>query len=330
MLVALGASAQQDTVQVEVYHNASKDTIIATPQIDTSELIGQRPLDMDSASIYKRRGRLVGLTSIGLYGGTLIALNEAWYSDFMRTSFHTFNDNAEWKQVDKVGHSWSAYQLSRLTYGAWKWAGANEKKAVLMAGISGPGFLTVIEILDGFSAGWGWSWGDMGANLFGGGLFVGQQLGWKEQRIDYKFSFHRINYPSGMLADRAKEQFGSSLAQRGLKDYNGQTYWLSANLHSFFKQSRIPEWLNIAIGYGADGMLGAMENKWTLNNVQYTRYDIPRVRQWYLSPDIRWSRLIKSKSKFMRTVCYVLDGIKFPLPGLELRNGKVMLRGLLF
>jgi hypothetical protein len=40
-----------------------------------------------------------------------------------------------------------------------------------------------------------------------------------------------------------------------LKDYNGQTYWLSVNLHSFYKGSKIPKWLNLAIGYGANGML---------------------------------------------------------------------------
>ena len=50
--------------------------------------------------------------------------------------------------------------------------------------------------------------------------------------------------------------------ERMLKDYNGQTYWLSANLKSFFQGSNIPAWLNVAVGYGADGMFGGFENKW--------------------------------------------------------------------
>jgi hypothetical protein len=36
---------------------------------------------------------------------------------------------------------------------------------------------------------------------------------------------------------------GSSLAEQILKDYNGQTYWLSVNLHSFYKGSKIPNGL---------------------------------------------------------------------------------------
>jgi hypothetical protein len=34
-----------------------------------------------------------------------------------------------------------------------------------------------------------------------------------------------------------------------------KTYWLSVNLHSFSKAQKIPKWLNLAIGYGADGMI---------------------------------------------------------------------------
>ncbi|OJU23360.1 MAG: hypothetical protein BGN92_03335 [Sphingobacteriales bacterium 41-5] len=60
-----------------------------------------------------------------------------------------------------------------------------------MSGIREPGFLTVIEILDGFSNKWGFSWGDMAANVFGAGMFQGQQLLWNEQRIKFKFSFHK-------------------------------------------------------------------------------------------------------------------------------------------
>ena len=58
-----------------------------------------------------------------------------------------------------------------------------------------------------------------------------------------------------------------------LKDYNGQTYWLSANLKSFFPGSNIPPWLNVAIGYGADGMFGGFENKWIDEDTVACRQD---------------------------------------------------------
>ncbi len=326
-------SLLKDPIKIKTYRMASVDTILTTSSTngDSSVSLKGGRHNADWTPIFKNRQRLVALTSIGLYAGTLLGLNQAWYAQYDRSSFHTFNDNKEWLQVDKVGHSWSAYQLSSLSYGAWKWSGVSEKKAVLYAGLSGPGFLTVIEILDGFSKEWGWSWGDMGANIFGGGLFVAQQLGWHEQRIDFKFSVHKNNYGNAELTTRADKLFGSSLPERFLKDYNGQTYWLSANLKSFFKQSNLPAWLNVAVGYGGNGMFGAFENVGLDANgaTNFDRRDIKRYRQWYLSPDIKWSK-IKTNSKFLRTVLYVMDGIKFPLPGLELSEGRLQIRGVIF
>ena len=324
-------ASAQDTIRVETYRMGDVDTITTTQSKADSLAFGKYYKDTVLIPNYKKRQRLVALSGIALYGGTLLALNQAWYAKYERSSFHTFNDNKEWLQVDKVGHGWSAYQLSRLTYGAWKWSGVSGKKAVLLAGLSGPGFLTVVEILDGFTREWGWSWGDMGANVFGGGLFVAQQLGWHEQRIDFKFSVHKNNYNNAQLTARANKLFGSSLPERFLKDYNSQTYWLSANLKSFFKQSNLPAWLNVAVGYGGNGMFGAFENVGKGDNgiITFDRRDIKRYRQWYLSPDIKWSK-IKTNSKFLRTVLSVMDGIKFPLPGLELSEGRLQLRGLVF
>jgi hypothetical protein len=71
---------------------------------------------------------------------------------------------------------------------------------------------------------------------------------WKEQRITPKFSFHTTQY-----AQYRPNVLGSSLAEQMLKDYNGQTYWLSVNTPSIKAQN--PKWLNLAIGYGANGML---------------------------------------------------------------------------
>jgi hypothetical protein len=59
-----------------------------------------------------------------------------------------------------------------------------------------------------------------------------------ERAITPKFSFHLTDY-----ASKRPDVLGSNLPERIIKDYNGQTYWLSVNLHSFFKQSKIPNGL---------------------------------------------------------------------------------------
>jgi len=236
-------SAQTDTIALEVVRMNSLDTILttATPVADT-------------ASPNKSRVWTVAGLHAGLYAGTLVVLNEAWYKDYPKESFHTFNDAGEWLQVDKVGHAWTAYQLSRASMASWKWAGLNRKQQIWYGGLSGFAFQTAIEFLDAHSAEWGWSWGDFAANMAGSALLIGQELGWKEQRVSFKFSFHQMIYEDPMLNQRSDELFGSSFPERMLKDYNGQTYWLSANLKSFFKQSNIPAWLNISIGSGANAI----------------------------------------------------------------------------
>ena len=288
-------------------------------------------------SLHKKKiehnGRIVLMTGLNVvgYGTSILIFNKTWYKDYPKTSFHTFNDSKEWLQMDKIGHAWAAYNSGRASAAMWRWAGVPDKKATWIGGLSSTVYLTVIEILDGYSAKWGWSWADMAANVFGSGLYISQQLGWHEQRIQFKFSFHRKNYSEPMLKQRADDLFGSSWTERMLKDYNGQTYWLSANLKSFFPKSNLPPWLNIAIGYGAEGMFGGFENKWTDGDPGFPidRTDIKRYRQWYLAPDINFSK-IKTNSKAIRTVFFVLDAFKFPAPSLEFSNGNFKVNALSF
>lgn len=270
---------------------------------------------------YSGRQWLIGSANVAGYGGSLLILGNAWYKNYPRSSFHTFNDDNEWLQMDKLGHGWTAYNTGRASAAMWKWAGLNEKKSTWIGGLSGAAYLTVIEFLDGHSAEWGWSWGDMAANIFGSGLFISQQLGWKEQRIQYKFSFHRKDYNDPSLEKRSDDLFGSSWYERMLKDYNSQTYWLSFNLKSFFKESNLPGWLNIAAGYGADGMFGGFDNvaRDKDGNIIFDRRDIPRVRQFYVAPDIDFTK-IRTKSKFLKTVFFALNAFKCPSPAIMINS----------
>jgi hypothetical protein len=148
---------------------------------------------------------------------------------------------------------------------------------------------------------------------------MAQELLWHEQRIQYKFSFHHKNYGEPQLDQRADALFGKSWSERMLKDYNAQTYWFSANLGSFFRKSNLPSWLNLSFGYGADGMFGGFENiaKDANGNITFDRRDIPRKRQFYLAPDIDFTK-IKTKSKFLHTVFSGLNSFKFPAPAIML------------
>lgn len=288
-----------------------------TGNSDTINIITQDSIDYN-LSIRKKRVPLVTALNVAGYGGSLFALHRAWYKNEASSPFHVFNDSREWLQVDKVGHGWTAYNTGRATTLLWKWAGLSHEKAVWIGGLSGFVYLTGIEVLDGYSSKWGWSWADIAANVTGSAMFMGQEFLWKEQRVQYKFSFHKKSYNEPMLEQRADDLFGASFYERMLKDYNAQTYWFSFNIKSFLPESKWPDWLNIAVGYGADGMFGGFHNTWKDEaGNEVTRYDIPRKRQFYLSPDIDFTK-IKTKSKFLKTGLSLLNAFKCPAPAIML------------
>lgn len=259
-----------------------------------------------SDTLNKQRRNAVVTTQASLTTLSLIGLDRLWYSDFDRSKFHTVNDGNEWLQMDKVGHAFTSYQLGRLAAQALNWSGVSEKDQLIYGATFGFGFLTAVEILDGYSSEWGFSWSDVIANASGTGLYVGQELLWKEQRIALKFSFHQTQY-----AIERPDKLGEGFLEQILKDYNGQTYWLSANLHSFFKESKIPKWLNVAVGYSGEGMLTAVKD---VDNQLLTNNN--RKRQYFLSFDVNLSR-IRTNSRFLRSVFDVFNVIKIPFPTLE-------------
>ena len=265
-----------------------------------------KPLDTLSTS----RRNLVVVSELVLTTAALVGLNEVWYADYEKSSFQFKNDNQDWLQMDKAGHVYSSYHLGRLSAEMLAWSGVSKKNQLLYGAGYGFFFLTAVEMFDGYSAEWGFSWGDVAANAGGTALYVSQELLWDEQRIIPKFSFHTTLY-----ANQRPELLGEHFSEQILKDYNGQTYWLSANLHSFFKGSKIPKWLNVAVGYGAEGMLTSRKN--TNQSIELPNDD--RFRQFYLSFDVDLSK-IETKSHFLKSLFSLFNTIKIPSPTFEV-NG---------
>lgn len=255
-------------------------------------------------------------------GGSLIVLNETWYKDYDRESFHFFNDLNQWNQMDKFGHIWTGYQLTRLNHSLYQFAGTPKNKSLLLSSIVTQVYLGGIELLDGFSTQWGFSVYDVTSNLTGSALFTFQELLWEEQRVSMSFFY----YPE------TKESLnpsilGSGNAERILKDYNGQSYWLNFNLSGFIDNQKIPKWLDVSIGYGADGMIGGRRNPVFCE--QGNCVELPRSRQFYISPGLRLSR-IKTKSGFLKKLFFITDAIHFPLPGLQVGENGIRFRGFTY
>lgn len=239
-----------------------------------------------------------------------IGLNYLWYKKFPRSRFHYFNDNNEWLSMDKVGHATTAYNIAAIQGDLLRWGGVKPHTAAIAGSLTALGFMTMIEIMDGHSVKWGFSKGDMLANIAGCVLFEGQQLLWGEQRISLKYSYHASIFPAYHPAE-----LGSNFFQRMLKDYNGQSYWLSFNIASFLPASaNVPRFLNLSAGYGATGMIGGVTNPKEVNGKPIPEFK--RYRKFYLSFDTDLYRT-DGLSPLATTLLKVNRTLKTPSPTLE-------------
>lgn len=281
--------------------------------------------DSVSPSYKTRRGLLISSTGV-LAGGSLLALHQVWYKDYNTGRFHFFNDNQEWLQMDKAGHVYSCYQMSRLMMEAFDWAGYSGKKKLFIGGSIGLVYMTAIECMDGFSEGWGFSWGDQLANVLGSGLAIAQVAAWEKPRLHLKFS-----YAESGLAPYHPSLLGENPYSRILKDYNAQTYWLSFNpLTLAGRQSRFfPNWLNLSFGYSAYGMLGGHYNAITVQDAQGNVLKFDRQRRFYLSLDLDLTR-IPVRSKFLKGLFSVVNMLKIPAPALELSSSGLRWQALYY
>ncbi len=258
----------------------------------------QQPTD----SIVRRNAKIVLGTEAVAYAGLMVGLNQLWFKDCQWVGLHTINDNGDWLQMDKFCHATTAYHTSLVGNESMRLAGLDSKRSALYGGAYSLLFMTSIEIMDGGYEDWGFSWGDMAADVSGITLYTAQQLLWDEQRISLKYSFHPTEY-----AQYNPEELGHNLISQSLKDYNGITLWAAFNVKDLFldSDSNFPEWLTVDFGYGAKGMVEPQPTP-----------DFVRVRQFYLAPGIDLAKL-PVENRYLKAVLRALSFIKLPTPALE-------------
>lgn len=263
----------------------------------------------DSAKINNSTLYKAATYTTAYYAGSMFILSQTWYKGRKTVPFHFYNDNKGFLQVDKFGHAFGAYVYSYIGYNLLLHSGLNRTESLLFGATLGLVLQAPIEIMDGIHEGYGFSWGDMAANTMGSALVIGQELLFNEQIVKYKFSYWESEY-----ARKANGYLGNNNFDRLLKDYNGHTYWLSIPINKLIQSRVIPSWLNIAVGYGANGMYGEFSNISSYNGVNIPETE--RYRQYLLSLDIDWTK-IETDSGFLK---FILDGmtfIKLPFPAIE-------------
>ncbi|HTF80309.1 MAG TPA: DUF2279 domain-containing protein, partial [Cytophagales bacterium] len=191
------------------------------------------------------------------YISMLYTLALVWYAQEESAAFHWFDDSMEWRLCDKLGHAYIAFIECRIANNLFRWCGLRHQRSLLYSFILAFTFQSGYEVLDGFAAAYGASIYDIIANALGALLVVIQFYLFKKIIASFKFNFFLSEYAvlrPGLLGD--------NLLTRCIKDYNGQTYWISINVQDLLRSTLLPKWLMLSIGYGGDGLVGGHDNIW--------------------------------------------------------------------
>jgi hypothetical protein len=239
------------------------------------------------------------------------ALAKAWYADQMVPSFHFFNDLAEWKQLDKFAHAAWAFHVCAIASRLLRWGGM--EKHTTIGALVGVGIVSSIEVLDGFSVGYGASLFDLLANVTGATLFFAQTKFLGSIKIFPKFSFHFTSF-----AALRPSLLGDGFFQEILKDYNGQTFWYSWSP----AKKWWPSFLSIAVGVGAEGMIYGRDG-------ENEAHGFSPYRRFFLSLDLN-PHYFKFKKEWLKAISYPLTLFKCPAPTIEVSTMGVRFHWLYF
>jgi hypothetical protein len=256
----------------------------------------------------------VNSTRLWLVGGTLFTANAAimiyyfttFYNDdyARRAPFHTFDDwyNAD-LNVDKLGHVWGTQAYVQALYHMFRWTNLPERDAMYWSSGTALLFQLEMEITDGLYEKWGFSWWDMGANTLGA-LWPNLQRVYPElQPFMLKMSYH----PSASVQNGWVEH-------DYLRDYDGFTYWLALTVEDLLPEaakSWWPDWLGVAVGYGANRtMLG--------KNIYNSAGGVGQGEQeWYVALDYDLRKL-PGDTPILRWLKESLNIFHLPAPAIRI------------
>jgi len=222
--------------------------------------------------------------------------NTMWWKG-EKSSFH-FNWQQDWTYAlgaDKFGHFFFGYFLSSLYSRGLQWCNINLQKSLLYSSIISLTYQTFVEIRDGFSRRYGFSWGDFIADIFG------SFMPYFQNNIDFikELRFKISYYPS--------ERFKHNSNRYIIDDYESTFDWISFPLNKLLpKKLRIfPSFLNIAFGHSVQGL----ESKF------------PRHRL-FLSLDFN-AEAIPLKGKFWKNFLRIINFYHFPAPAIQIYPGVI-------
>lgn len=209
--------------------------------------------------------RALGMTGVGgFFAAGYLWAYFAWYRGRSLTDEIIFHDEG-WFGLDtyaggadKLGHMFSNYAIARGTTQILRGSGWHPVTASLVSSGLTLSFFTMLEIKDGFHRGFGFSWGDMVANVTGNVLAQSME---NIPALDERFDI-RLEY-------QPTPEFVDMLIQNGVvdaaEDYSGQTFMLVYHLGTvpFLVDELELEWpryFDLAVGFQAINFLPRLDD----------------------------------------------------------------------
>lgn len=247
----------------------------------------------DTARVDPIRLAIVGGASAGAFVVGHVVLNDLWWKG-ERSDFHV-TWTKDWRYAlgaDKLGHAVMPMIGVDIYRQAFEWTGMRRRPALWTAGSLAWLYMTYIEVRDGFSAEWGFSWGDMAANTLGVGWRVAEEYAPALRHVRWKVSY----WPSSVYRAGG---YGSIV-----DDYESTFHWMSFDPEVLLPaawREPWPDWLNIAVGHSVEG-IGA--------------YDGSGSHAIYLSLDLDTEGL-PGDSSFLRWLKRTLNYYHLPAPAIK-------------
>ncbi len=233
----------------------------------------------------------------GISAGTFVYAygiqNNMWWKG-KPAKFHT-NWQQDWTYAlgsDKIGHFFFGNLVSTIYKNSFKWIGFSSKHSYLYAGLFTFAYQTFLEIRDGFSKQYGFSWGDFAANSLGS-MYLYMQYNYPPlKNFNLKISY----FPSARFRNGSNAYITD--------DYESTYHWLSINIKKLLPNKwgkYFPNFINIALGHGVKG----------LDNLKFGKHEIFVAVDWNL-------QAIKTKSKLLKSLLEILNKYHFPSPAIKI------------
>ncbi len=267
--------------------------------------------------------KLERLALIGGSGATFRYLgykyvDRAWYQGQKLDRIRWINDwsGETYLNLDKAGHFMGGLLMAQTLNNAYAWSGFSHRSAAFLGTLTSWAALLEIEMRDAHFAHWGFSIPDFAANTLGASVPLMHELFPATRAINFKFSY----FPSPLYLDHEERAAPPERPHFDhlIDDYEGMTFWMALSIDEILKgraKKVWPDYLALALGYGATGMHGG-NVKSTGPNKYFE--DLPDARPEIflaLDYDIRY---LPGEGRLWRYLKDQLYWLHFPAPTVRI------------